>query len=153
MNNQITYEIAKDIYRSMSNSDRLFISPRQNYDKGDKSSLIFRTGDNDCFVDVYQDLQNEDSNYGFIVIGVRPEARGKGLASKHLRDAIEIAKSKRLDGLIYKYDKWNIPSEKLVDKFPEFLTVKNDSDSVEKVLDFRKELIGNLGNWFKRTFV
>lgn len=153
MNNPITYETAKDIYRSMSNSDRLFVSPRRNYDKGDKNSLIFRTGDDNCFVDVYQDIQNEDSNYGFIVIGVRPEARDKGLASKHLRNAIEIAKSKGLDGLIYKYDKENIPSEKLVDKFPEFITVKSDSDSVEKILDFRKELIGNLGNWFKRKFV
>lgn len=153
MNNQITYEIAKDIYRSMSNSERLFVSPRRNYDNGDKSSLIFRTGDDNCFVDVYKDLQNENSNYGFIVIGVRPEARGKGLASKHLRNAIEIAKLRGLDGLIYKFDKENLPSEKLVNKFPEFITVKNDSDNVEKVLDFRKELIGNLGNWFKRKFV
>lgn len=78
---------------------------------------------------------------------------GKGLASKHLRNAIEIAKLKGLDGLIYKYDKENLPSEKLVDKFPEFITVKNDSDNVEKVLDFRKDLIENLGNWFKRKFV
>lgn len=131
----ISYNDAVNIYNSLNDKEKNFVSPNSKYANGEKESLLFRTGNKNCFVDVYKDINNNRDDIGFVIIATNPKFRGMGLGEKYLKEAINLSKDRKIKGLIYRFDNENIPSASLISKFPNFKMINKNNKNTEMFLD------------------
>lgn len=116
------YDDNLSIYNSMTDQDKLFMSPRGRYANVPDDRILYANTEyiNNKpagFIEVYK-YNGKSTRVGFIILAVHPNFRGKGLARKMIMDAIKNCKSKGVHKLIYRLNSNNIGSDRLVQTIP-----------------------------------
>lgn len=116
------YEDNLSIYNSMTDQDKLFVSPRGRYVNVPDERIIYAKTEyiNNKpagYIEIYK-YNGNSTRVGFIILAVHPNFRGRGLARKMIMDAIKNCKQKGVHKLVYRLNSNNIGSDKLVQTIP-----------------------------------
>lgn len=118
----ISYDAAYDLYKRLSDKEKNFLAPSGNY--VDSTHLLFRVGILDgskCigFCDIYHFANPDDPadiDKGVVSIATDPDARGKGVAFRCAKEALQRGSRYGLNGFIYKVNPKNKASIGLAEK-------------------------------------
>lgn len=119
------YKRAKAIYDSLTDQEKHWVSPRNEFVDSDK--ILFREvmqngkGQDVGFIDVYE--FNKDKQIGFIVMAVHPDFRSQGYSRKLRTSAIENCKKLRMSKLIYRVDVENLDSLRSIKRDKRFTLI------------------------------
>ena len=119
------YKRVKAIFDSLSDEEKKFVSPRNEFVDSDK--ILFREvmqngkGQDVGFIDVYE--FNNNKQIGFIVMAVHPDFRGQGYSRKLRTSAIENCKKLRMSKLIYRVDVSNGDSLRSIKRDKRFVLI------------------------------
>ena len=134
------YWRAKEIYDSLTDQEKHWVSPRGEFIDSDK--ILFREimqsekGQDAGFIDVYE--FNNDKKIGFIVMAVHPDFRSQGYARRLRTSAIENCKRFKMRKLIYRCDIENIGSLRSIKKDKRFTFVSKDNTHYIYEIDLDK---------------
>ena len=134
------YWRAKEIYDSLTDQEKHWVSPRGEFIDSDK--ILFREimqsekGQDAGFIDVYE--FNNDKKIGFIVMAVHPDFRSQGYARRLRTSAIENCKRFKMRKLIYRCDVENIGSLRSIKKDKRFTFVSKDNTHYIYEIDLDK---------------
>ena len=134
------YWRAKEIYDSLTDQEKHWVSPRGEFIDSDK--ILFREimqsekGQDAGFIDVYE--FNNDKKIGFIVMAVHPDFRSQGYARRLRTSAIENCKRFKMKKLIYRCDDENIGSLRSIKKDKRFTFVSKDNTHYIYEIDLDK---------------
>ena len=134
------YWRAKEIYDSLTDQEKHWVSPRGEFIDSDK--ILFREimqsekGQDTGFIDVYE--FNNDKKIGFIVMAVHPDFRSQGYARRLRTSAIENCKRFKMRKLIYRCDIENIGSLRSIKKDKRFTFVSKDNTHYIYEIDLDK---------------
>lgn len=134
------YWRAKEIYDSLTDQEKHWVSPRGEFIDSDK--ILFREimqsekGQDAGFIDVYE--FNNDKKIGFIVMAVHPDFRSQGYSRRLRTSAIENCKRFKMRKLIYRCDVENIGSLRSIKKDKRFTFVSKDNTHYIYEIDLDK---------------
>ena len=134
------YWRAKEIYDSLTDQEKHWVSPRGEFIDSDK--ILFREimqsekRQDAGFIDVYE--FNNDKKIGFIVMAVHPDFRSQGYARRLRTSAIENCKRFKMRKLIYRCDIENIGSLRSIKKDKRFTFVSKDNTHYIYEIDLDK---------------
>ena len=119
------YGRAKAIYDSLTDQEKHWVSPRNEFVDSDK--ILFREvmqngkGQDVGFIDVYE--FNKNKQVGFIVMAIHPDFRSQGYSRKLRTSAIENCKKLRMSKLIYRCDAENVDSLRSIKRDKRFTLI------------------------------
>ena len=134
------YWRAKEIYDSLTDQEKQFVSPRGKFVDSDKilfREIIQNDEEQDVgFIDVYE--FNNSKQVGFIVMAIHPDFRGQGYSRKLITSAIENCKKLGLRKLIYRCDTENINSIRTIKSDKRFTLITKGKTYQSYEIDLNK---------------